>query len=213
MKFLKKLKSGNFWVSLISAGVLIAEGIFDVEIKTEHLNQIILGLMGMLTVFGIVSDHGDSEKTLTTNSSSSTATLNSQESEEVTNASNIRSICDTINLLLNKVSINSSNQENLDLVHNEVLSALDGLLNEKSKVENFNNTKTGDNQTIESLQAEGVGENEEVVNETAQVKQEEEDIEKEQKNNDEQDLQDENKIVATLNSNEQKLDTEIQLIN
>ena len=33
MKFFRKLKNGNFWISLISAGVLIAEGIFDFEIK------------------------------------------------------------------------------------------------------------------------------------------------------------------------------------
>ena len=104
MKFLKKLKSGNFWVSLISAGVLIAEGIFDFEIKTEYLNQILLGLMGLMTLFGIVSDHGSGESVLLQTNSSSTATKESESTTSNAGISNIKSICDTISLLLNKVS-------------------------------------------------------------------------------------------------------------
>ena len=41
MKFLKRLKSSNFWVSMISAVVLILQAVFDIDIKTEYLNQII----------------------------------------------------------------------------------------------------------------------------------------------------------------------------
>ncbi|MBQ8431034.1 MAG: hypothetical protein IJX26_03745 [Clostridia bacterium] len=95
MKFLKKLKSGNFWISIISAGVLIAEVVFDFEIKTEYLNQILLGLMGVLTMFGIVTDHGTVEKTDTTEATTESV-------------SNIKTICDTVSLMLNKVSINSN---------------------------------------------------------------------------------------------------------
>lgn len=106
MKFLKKLKSGNFWVSLISAGVLIAEGVFDFEIQTEYLNQILLGLMGILTLFGIVSDHGEKETILTTGSNDSSESTKKEES-----VSNVKSICDTISLLLNKVSISTKEGE------------------------------------------------------------------------------------------------------
>lgn len=106
MKMLKKLKSGNFWVSLISAGVLIAEGVFDFEIQTEYLNQILLGLMGILTLFGIVSDHGEKETILTTGSNDSSESTKKEES-----VSNVKSICDTISLLLNKVSISTKEGE------------------------------------------------------------------------------------------------------
>ena len=109
MRFLKKLKSGNFWVSMISAGVLIAEVVFDFEIKTEYLNQILLGLLGLLTVFGIVSDHGEKETIL----QNLTSTTDSQKQEGNESFSNIKSICDTISLMLNKVSINSNNFENV----------------------------------------------------------------------------------------------------
>lgn len=67
MKFLKRLKSSNFWVSMISAVVLILQAVFDIEIKTEYLNQIILGILGILVMSGIVSD-GSSEE-VTVNSS------------------------------------------------------------------------------------------------------------------------------------------------
>ena len=53
MKLLKKLKSSNFWVSMISAIVLILQAVFNVEIKAEYLNQIIMGILGLLVMSGI----------------------------------------------------------------------------------------------------------------------------------------------------------------
>jgi len=64
MKFLKKLKSSNFWVSMISAVILILQAVFNVDIKTEYLNQIILGILGVLVMTGIVSDTPNGEVTV-----------------------------------------------------------------------------------------------------------------------------------------------------
>ena len=64
MKFLKKLKSSNFWVSMISAVVLILQAVFNVDIKTEYLNQIILGILGLLVMSGIVTDTPNGEVTV-----------------------------------------------------------------------------------------------------------------------------------------------------
>lgn len=64
MKFLKKLKSSNFWVSMISAVVLILQAVFNVEIKTEYLNQIIMAILGILVMTGIVSDSNNDEVTV-----------------------------------------------------------------------------------------------------------------------------------------------------
>ena len=64
MKFLKKLKSSNFWVSMISAVVLILQAVFNVDIKTEYLNQIILGILGLLVMSGIVTDTNNDEVTV-----------------------------------------------------------------------------------------------------------------------------------------------------
>ena len=64
MKFFKKLKSSNFWVSMISAVVLILQAVFNVDIKTEYLNQIILGILGLLVMSGIVTDTPNGEVTV-----------------------------------------------------------------------------------------------------------------------------------------------------
>lgn len=111
MKFLKKLKSGNFWVSIISAGVLIAEGVFGFEIRTEYLNQILLGLMGILTLFGIVSDHGEKEAILTNGSTNLDEAETGEAHKKEESVSNVKSICDTISLLLNKVSISTKEED------------------------------------------------------------------------------------------------------
>jgi len=143
MKFLKKLKSGNFWISLISAGVLIAEGIFDFEIKTEYLNQILLGLMGILTLFGIVTDHGDTSVIL---NSANNEVENKEEKNETVNTSvsNIKSICDTVSLLLNKVSINSNlDIENVADIINEVKEINEVLHKETEKAEKTNHLENG----------------------------------------------------------------------
>ena len=64
MKFFKKLKSSNFWVSMISAVILIMQAVFNVDIKTEYLNQIILGILGILVMTGIVTDTPNNEVTV-----------------------------------------------------------------------------------------------------------------------------------------------------
>jgi len=61
MKILKKLKSSNFWISMISAVVLILQAVFNVEIKTEYLNQIIMSILGLLVMSGIVTDVGSED--------------------------------------------------------------------------------------------------------------------------------------------------------
>lgn len=132
MRFLKKLKSGNFWVSLISCGVLIAEVVFGFEIKTEYLNQILLGILGLLAIFGIITDHGEKETILTNVSNK----IDNSKQDCQENFSNIKSICDTISLMLNKVSINS----NTDNLKN----------NKGEKMDNENFTQTTNEEILNS---------------------------------------------------------------
>lgn len=67
MKFLKKLKSSNFWVSMISAVVLILQAVFNIEIKAEYLSQIIMAMLGFLVMSGIVTDSNNPEITIKNN--------------------------------------------------------------------------------------------------------------------------------------------------
>ncbi len=70
MKFFKKLKSSNFWVSMISAIVLIAQSVFNFEISSEHSSQIVLAILGVLVMSGIISDNSNSEVQLKSSSNS-----------------------------------------------------------------------------------------------------------------------------------------------
>ena len=106
MKFLKRLKSGNFWISMISAVVLILQAVFNVEIKTEYLNQIILGILGLLVMFGIVSDGSNDEVSVNKTSSN----------ENMENVINL--ITQTTSLLETNIlnffkQIQDSNQDNV----------------------------------------------------------------------------------------------------
>ena len=49
---------------MISAVVLILQAVFNVEIKTEYLNQIIMAILGILVMTGIVSDSNNDEVTV-----------------------------------------------------------------------------------------------------------------------------------------------------
>ena len=67
MKFLKRLKSSNFWVSMLSAVILILQAVFNVEIKTEYLTQIIMAILGLLVMSGIITDTPSDEVTVKQN--------------------------------------------------------------------------------------------------------------------------------------------------
>lgn len=67
MKFFKRLRSSNFWVSMLSAVILILQAVFNVEIKTEYLTQIIMAILGLLVMSGIISDSSNDEVTVKQN--------------------------------------------------------------------------------------------------------------------------------------------------
>lgn len=62
MKFLKKLKSSNFWISMLSAIMLIAQSVFNIEISSEHSSQIVLAILGVLVVSGIINDNNSNSE-------------------------------------------------------------------------------------------------------------------------------------------------------
>ena len=136
MKFLKRLKSGNFWISMISAVVLILQAVFNVEIKTEYLNQIILGILGLLVMFGIVSDGSNDEVSVNKTSSN----------ENMENVINL--ITQTTSLLETNIlnffkQIQDSNQDNVgedkDVNKEDLLIVAEQSLTDETKQEGVHN--------------------------------------------------------------------------
>ncbi|MFQ6773549.1 MAG: phage holin [Clostridia bacterium] len=52
-----KLKSGSFWISLVSAVVLILKSIFGWELDNALIASLSDSALGVLVVFGIIKDH------------------------------------------------------------------------------------------------------------------------------------------------------------
>ena len=112
MKFLKKLKSSNFWVSMISAVVLILQAAFNVEIKTEYLTQIIMAILGLLVMSGIVTDTASGE--VVVNQKNDTENIKKDISEIFSQVmlsfqSNIESIVKQLETSKSEVQAESSN--------------------------------------------------------------------------------------------------------
>ena len=144
MKFLKKLKSSNFWVSMISAVVLILQAVFNVDIKTEYLNQIIMAILGLLVMSGIVSDSSSDEVTVNQNVDvekvdSLVAQVTSNLQANVQNIiKQFESITDSIinNLTASTHTQNSVEEEQGSIpTNNEIISAENEIKQDEAKVE------------------------------------------------------------------------------
>lgn len=59
---MKKFKNGGFWVSLVSAILLILQAIFGWKIDNALVTEISSSVLGLLVVVGIVKDHSTTKK-------------------------------------------------------------------------------------------------------------------------------------------------------
>lgn len=59
---MNKFKNGGFWVSLVSAILLILQAIFGWKIDNALVTEISSSVLGLLVVVGIVKDHSATKK-------------------------------------------------------------------------------------------------------------------------------------------------------
>ena len=120
---MNRLKNYNFWLSIISAGLLICQTVFDVNFDSAYTNEIISGVLGLFVVIGIINDPTKS---------------NSSEDDKYNKiVETIKSICDNIELLKqsNQNAVNEGNS-----------------LSEIEKNNNIsNNLENSDNSTVDFL--------------------------------------------------------------
>ncbi len=55
MKWKSRLTNYNFWVSMVSAVLLVLQA-FDLKFDIAHLNEIVTAILGLLVVIGIIND-------------------------------------------------------------------------------------------------------------------------------------------------------------
>ncbi len=120
---MNRLKNYNFWLSIISAGLLICQTVFDVNFDNAYTNEIISGVLGLFVLIGIINDP--------------TKTNSSEDEKYNKIVETIKSICDNIELL-KQSNQNAVNEENS--------------LSEIEKNNNIsNNLENSDNSTVDFL--------------------------------------------------------------
>lgn len=77
MNWKKRLTNYNFWISIISAVLLILQA-FDISFDIAYINEIVTAVLGLLVVIGIIND-----PTKTGKDASSSSVLNSEKANEI----------------------------------------------------------------------------------------------------------------------------------
>lgn len=61
MKWKNRITNYNFWISIVSATLLILQA-FDIKLDIANINEIVTALLGLLVVIGIINDPTKSSK-------------------------------------------------------------------------------------------------------------------------------------------------------
>ncbi len=86
MKWKNRLTNYNFWVSIVSALLLVLQAC-DIKFDVAHINEIITAVLGLLVVIGIINDPTKTNETKTaqkvavTDTPKSASSANNQEDE------------------------------------------------------------------------------------------------------------------------------------
>lgn len=78
MKWKNRLTNYNFWISIVSAGLLILRA-FDIKMDIANINEIVTAVLGLLVMIGIVNDPTHSVK----DDKTEKVSKNSKQNEQV----------------------------------------------------------------------------------------------------------------------------------
>ncbi len=92
MKWKNRLTNYNFWVSMVSAVLLVLQA-FDIQFDIAYINEIATAVLGLLVVIGIINDPTKSSTTSTSNTGLLESTNQTNENENEENVNEI--LCDT----------------------------------------------------------------------------------------------------------------------
>lgn len=84
MNWKNRLTNYNFWISIVSAVLLILQA-FNIEFDVNYINEIITAVLGLLVVIGIINDPTKSTTKTDSSSTITTSTSNAEKTESTTN--------------------------------------------------------------------------------------------------------------------------------
>lgn len=83
MNWKNRLTNYNFWISIVSAVLLILQA-FNIEFDVNYINEIITAVLGLLVVIGIINDPTKSTTKTDSSSTITTSTSNAEKTESTT---------------------------------------------------------------------------------------------------------------------------------
>ena len=154
MNWKNRLTNYNFWISIVSAILLILQA-FKIEFDVAYINEILTGILGLLVVIGIISDPTkiamkSIEKTEKKSKKeeekqeNSLPIENENESDNGNSQIDFQAVVDKISADLNEISLKlekNNNIENIEQIENvEEQPKIDEILeNQVTLEENFEN--------------------------------------------------------------------------
>lgn len=117
MKWNNRLTNYNFWISIVSAVLLILQA-FKLEFDVAYANEIITAVLGLLVVIGIINDP-------TKSSSKTTSTTTKNEISSTSKVSNTSSKVEENASAKSETPINSEDENNNNFVQNDFKVLID----------------------------------------------------------------------------------------
>lgn len=59
---MSRFKNYNFWISMVSAILLVLQNLFDMKVDVAFVNEAMSSVLGILVVIGIINDPTKSKK-------------------------------------------------------------------------------------------------------------------------------------------------------
>lgn len=137
MKWKNRLTNYNFWISLVSAALLILQA-FEFEFDIAYINEIATAVLGLLVVIGIISDptktYTSNEADKKTETSSNNTNIETQPKAEekheviqMPNEAEVKNINDNVEndfqILIDKISMDiKDNLAKINDIQNNILN-------------------------------------------------------------------------------------------
>lgn len=114
MKWKNRLTNYNFWISIVSATLLILQA-FNIKMDIANINEIVTALLGLLVVIGIINDPTKSSKDAESKAKTSTKSVQDEEQS-------VKQIENELNQGLNDLDMPSDQQNanTFDVVENDL---------------------------------------------------------------------------------------------
>lgn len=149
MNWKKRLTNYNFWISIVSAVLLILQA-FDISFDIAYINEIVTAVLGLLVVIGIINDPAKTGKDINSNNQTSDNNINTKNDNEDIESNNSNEIVannsendfnaskevDTEKINVNDIPNQNENENNIINSSNDYEVLVDKIYSDLNEIKN-----------------------------------------------------------------------------